>query len=136
MSGRGAGAGGDAELGHGDENKEDGIEQEEFKNDQMELDSVRAFMEEGLHNMFGQMQGMLEDVVVPGDAVEGGVVQQDVPLEGAAAPCGPIGGVAVLGELPCGTTPLAVAGPGSTAETVDRIACGRTSQTGAKRQEM
>ena len=93
----------------------------------MELGGPRAFVEAGLHDvdahldqhayMLAQMQGMLQDVVLPGQAVGGGVAQQGAPVAIAEEPGGPIAGVAGPGELPGGAAPVAVAGPGSHAET-------------------
>ena len=83
-------------------------------------------MEAGLHDvdirldqqvdMIAQMQGMLQDTVLPGQAAGGGVVQEGAPVGIAEGSGGPIAGVAGPGELPGGAAPLAVAGPGSHAE--------------------
>ena len=126
MSGLGAGPGGDAEPGSGAEHKEDGPGQEGGAHGQMELGTLRAFVEAGLHNveerldqqadMLAKMQGMLQDAVLPGHAGGGGVSQQGAPVGIAEGPVGPIVGVAGPGELPRGAAPLAVAGPGSHAE--------------------
>ena len=92
----------------------------------MELGAVRAFVEAGLHNVnahldqqadvLAQMQGMLQDAVLPGHAEGGGVAQQGAPVGIAEGPGGPIPGVAGPGELPGGAALLAVAGPGSHTE--------------------
>ena len=92
----------------------------------MELGALRAFVEAGLHNvdarldqqadMLAQMQGMVQDAVLPGHAGGGGVAQQGAPVGIAEGPCGPTAGVAGPGELPGGAAPLAVAGPGSRRE--------------------
>ena len=62
------------------------------------------------------MQGMLQDAVLPGQAVEGGVAQLAAPMDIAKEPEEPIAGVAGPGELPSGMAPLAVAGPRSHAQ--------------------
>ena len=126
MSGLDEGAGGVAEPGSGAEHKEDGPGQEGGSHGQKELDALRAFVEEGLHNvdarldqqadMLAQMEGMLKDAVLPGQAAGGGVAQQGAPVGIAEEPGGPIAGVAGPGELPGGAAPLASAGPGSHAE--------------------
>ena len=92
----------------------------------MELGALRAFVEAGLHNvdarldkqadMLAQMQGMLQDAVLPGHDAGGGVAQQGAPVGIAEGPGGPIAGVVGPGELPGGAAPLAVAGSGSHAE--------------------
>ena len=129
----------------------------------MELGGPRAFVEAGLHNvdtrldqeadMLAQMQGMLQDAVLPGQAAGGGVTPQGAPVGIPEEPGGPIAGVAGPGELPGGAAPLAVAGPGSHAENMSAkarlglwekstprkywmIAGERPSLTGAKRQEI
>ena len=51
MSGLDEGAGGVAEPGSGAEHKEDGPGQEGGSHGQKELDALRAFVEEGLHNV-------------------------------------------------------------------------------------
>ena len=66
--------------------------------------------------MLAQMQGMLQDAVLPGHAEGGGVAQQGAPVGIAEGPGGPIPGVAGPGELPGGAALLAVAGPGSHTE--------------------
>ena len=92
----------------------------------MELGSLRAFVEERLDNvdarlhqpadMLAQMQGILQDAVLPGQAAGGGVAQQGTPVGIAKGPGGPVAGVGGPSELPGGPAPLAVAGPGSYAE--------------------
>eukprot|EP00904_Undaria_pinnatifida_P003160 jgi/Undpi1/12845/HiC_scaffold_7.g02512.m1 len=163
MSGQDEGPGGVAEPGSGAEHEEDGPGPGGGAQGQMELGSLRAFVEAGLHNVdarldqqaviLAQMQGMLQDAVVPGQAAGDGVAQQGAPVGMAEGPGGPIVGVAGPGELPGGAAPLAVAGPGSQAEKMAAkarlglwqsptsrkywmIAGERPSLTGAKRQEI
>ena len=126
MSGQDEGPGGVAEPGSGAEHKEDGPGPEGGAQGQMELGALRAFVEAGLHNvdarldkqadMLAQMQGMLQDAVLPGHDAGGGVAQQGAPVGIAEGPGGPIAGVVGPGELPGGAAPLAVAGSGSHAE--------------------
>ena len=133
MSGLGAGAGGDAELGSRAEHKEDGPEQEGGAHGQIELGAFRALVEAGLHNvdarlpqqadMLAQMQGMLQDAVSPGQAGKGGVAHQGAPVGIAEGPSGPIAGVAGPGKLPGGAAPLAVAGLGNHAKKMAVKAC-------------
>ena len=72
--------------------------------------------------MLAEVQGMLQDAVLPGQAA-GGVAQQGAPVGIAEEPGAPIAGVAGPGELPGGAAPLAVDGsgapgdPGPAAET-------------------
>ena len=109
MSGLDEGAGGVAEPGSGAEHKEDGPGQEGGSHGQKELDALRAFVEEGLHNVdarldrqvdiLAQMKGMPQDAVFPGHARGGEVAKQDAPVGIAEGP----------GELPGGAAPLAVA---------------------------
>ena len=130
---------------------------------QVKLGVLRAFVEAGLDNVdarlgqqaniLAQMQGMLQDTVLPGHAGGGRVAQQGAPVDIAEGPGGPIAGVAGPRELPRGGAPLAVAGPGNHAEkmsTKARLGLGqnstsrkywiipgeRPSLTGAKRQEI
>ena len=89
----------------------------------MELGGPRAFVEAGLHNvdtrldqeadMLAQMQGMLQDAVLPGHAEGGGVAQQGAPVGIALGPGGSIAGVVGPGVLPGGVAPLVVAALGS-----------------------
>ena len=126
MSGQDEGPGGVVEPGSGAEHKEDDPGPEGGAQGQMELDALRSFVEVGLHNvdvrldvqadMLAQMQGMLQDAVLPGQAVEGGVAQLAAPMDIAKEPEEPIAGVAGPGELPSGMAPLAVAGPRSHAQ--------------------
>ena len=163
MSGQDEGPGGVVEPGSGAEHKEDDPGPERGAQGQMELDALRSFVEVGLHNvdvrldvqadMLAQMQGMLQDAVLPGQAAGGRVVQEGAPVGIAEGSGGPIAGVAGPGELPGGAAPLAVAGPGSHAEKMAAkarlglwqnptsrkywmIAGERPSLTGAKRQEI
>ena len=126
MSGQNEGLGGVVEPGSGAEHKKDGTWPEGGSQGQMELGSLRAFVEERLDNvdarlhqpadMLAQMQGMLQDAVLPGQAAGGGVTPQGAPVGIPEEPGGPIAGVAGPGELPGGAAPLASAGPGSHAE--------------------
>ena len=117
--------GGFVEPGSGAEHKEDGPGPEGGAQGQMELGALHAFVEAGLHNvdarldqqadMLAQMEGMLKDAVLPGQAAGGGVAQQGGPVVIPEEPGGPIAGVGGPGELPGGAAPLAVPGPGSQA---------------------
>eukprot|EP00904_Undaria_pinnatifida_P003997 jgi/Undpi1/13599/HiC_scaffold_9.g03253.m1 len=129
MSGQDEGPGGVAETGSGAEHKEDGPGPE--GGGAGPYGALRAFVEAGLHNvdarldqqadMLAQMQGMLQDAVVPGQAAGDGVAQEVAPVGIAEGPGGPIAGVAGPGEPPGGAAPLAVAGPGSHAEKMAAI---------------
>ena len=126
MSGLHAGPRGVAEPGSGAEHKEDGPGQERDGRGQMAFGALSAFVEAGLHNvdarldlqadMLAQMQGMLQDAVLPGHADGGGVAHQSAPVVVAEWPWGTISGLVGRGELPGGAAPLGVAGPGSHAE--------------------
>ena len=112
MSGRGAGAAGDAVVGPGGEHNDngaghvgDGAGQGGDEDGQMDLDGLRALMEARLDDfdtrlaqqadMLVQLQGMLQDGL----------------LGGAAGPGGPIGGGQEPGALQGGAVPQALAGP-------------------------
>lgn len=112
MSGRGAGAAGDAVVGPGGEHNDngaghvgDGAGQGGDEDGQMDLDGLRALMEARLDDfdtrlaqqadMLVQLQGMLQDGL----------------LGGAAGPGGPIGGGQEPGALQGGAVPQAFAGP-------------------------
>ena len=123
MSGQDEGPGGVAEPGSVAEHREDGPGPEGGAQGQIELGTERAFVEAGLHNvdarldqqadMPAQIQGMLQDAVWPGHAVEGGVAQQGAPVGIALGPGGSIAGVVGPGVLPGGVAPLVVAALGS-----------------------
>eukprot|EP00904_Undaria_pinnatifida_P010529 jgi/Undpi1/6606/HiC_scaffold_20.g09085.m1 len=112
MSGRGAGAAGDAVVGPGGEHNDngaghvgDGAGQGGDEDGQMDLDGLRVLMEARLDDfdtrlaqqadMLVQLQGMLQDGL----------------LGGAAGPGGPIGGGQEPGALQGGAVPQAFAGP-------------------------
>ena len=109
MSGQDEGPGGVAEPGSGAEHKEGGPGPEGGAQGQMELGALRAFVEAGLHNvdarldeqadMLAQMQGMLQDAVLPGQAAGGGLAQQGAPVGIAEGAGGPIAGVAGPGRV-------------------------------------